>query len=124
MYGTNDSKSPQAVEAAMQNLSAVIDSCAEFGTVPILATIPPRGYDKEKQDGQLRFNQALIKLCREKKVPVSYCYEEMIRHDLKQMLGDGVHLTAGPGNDAAGDALWKTLQQIYFALRDQSASWR
>ncbi|HUU21356.1 MAG TPA: GDSL-type esterase/lipase family protein, partial [Phycisphaerae bacterium] len=62
MYGTNDSKSPQAVEAAMANLSAVIDSCEKFGTVPILATIPPRGFDKDKQDGQAQFNAALVKL--------------------------------------------------------------
>ena len=124
MYGTNDSKGAEAVKQAMENLSDVIDACVEFGTVPVLATIPPRGYSKDKQDGQLRFNQALIKLCREKKVPVSYCFEEMIAQDLKQMLSDGVHLQPATGNDAAGSALWKTLQQVCFALRDSSGSWR
>lgn len=123
MYGTNDSKSVEAVKGAMENLSAVIDSCANFGTVPILATIPPRGYDKDRQDGQIRFNEALVKLCREKKVPVSYCFEEMMQRDLKQMLGDGVHLQSTTGNDAAGEALRKTIRQIYFALRDPSGSW-
>ncbi len=124
MYGTNDSKSAEAVKAAMENLAAVIDACEKFGTVPILATIPPRGYDKGKQEDQELFNEALIKLCRGRNVPVSYCYEEMMRHELKQMLGDGVHLTPGEGNDAAGAALWKTMQEIYFALRDTSGSWR
>jgi lysophospholipase L1-like esterase len=118
MYGTNDSKSPEAVQQAMQNLEAVIDKCAAFGTVPILATIPPRGYDKAKQEGQIRFNRALIELCRAKKVPISYCFEEMMQRDLRQMLGDGVHLRPQEGNDAAGEALWKTMQQVYFALRD------
>jgi lysophospholipase L1-like esterase len=123
MYGTNDDKSPQAVTAAMENLAHVIDACAKRGAVPVLATIPPRGYSKEKQDGQKRFNEALIKLCREKKVPISYCYEEMMTHDLRKMLSDGVHLTPGPGNDAAGRALLKTFRQVYWALRDKSDSW-
>ena len=123
MYGTNDAKNPEAVEQAMQNLGAVIDACAGFGTVPILATIPPRGYDKQQQDGQLRFNTALIELCRAKRVPISYCFEEMMQRDLRQMLVDGVHLRPREGNDAAGEALRKTMQQVYFALRDSSAAW-
>ena len=121
MYGTNDSKSPQAVAAAMANLSAVIDSCETLGTLPILATIPPRGFDKNKQDGQARFNAALVKLCRGRKVPISYCYEEMMGRDLRKMLGDGVHLTPRDGNNAAGAALLRTMRQVYFALRDRPA---
>jgi hypothetical protein len=35
-----------------------------------------------------------------------------------------VHLTPVPGNDAAGEALWKTFQQIGFALRDRSQEWK
>ena len=62
-------------------------------------------------------------MCRGKKVPVSYCFEEMMGRDLRKMLGDGVHLKPTTGNDAAGDALLKTVQQIYFALRDTSSSW-
>ncbi len=122
MYGTNDSKSPEAVRQAIQNLEAVIDACDAFGTVPILATIPPRGYDKEKQEGQVRFNNALIELCHAKKVPISYCFEEMMQRDLRRMLGDGVHLTPQDGNDAAGEALWKTMQHVSFALRDAGDS--
>ena len=106
----------------MQNLEAVIDKCAAFGTVPILATIPPRGYDKAKQEGQIRFNRALTELCRAKKVPISYCFEEMMQRDLRQMLGDGVHLRPEEGNAAAGEALWKTMQQVYFAQRDTGGS--
>jgi len=124
MWGTNDSKSAPAVKQAMENLSALIDTCADFGTVPILATIPPRGFNKDKQDGQVRFNAALVKLCRAKKVPISYCFEEMMKRDLKQMLGDGTHLRSGPGNDAAGETLLRTMRQVCFALRDTAASWK
>ncbi len=123
MYGTNDAKSPEAVRAAMENLSAVIVACQQAGTVPVLATIPPRGYDKTRQDDQVRFNQALVGLCREKRVPVSYCFEELMTRDLKQVLGDGVHLTPQAGNDAAGAALRRTIDQVYFALRDSSEAW-
>jgi hypothetical protein len=123
MYGTNDAKDPDHVGRAMANLGAVIDACAAAGTVPVLATIPPRGYDPAKQGDQARFNLALVELCRARKVPVSYCFEEMIGRDLKEMLSDGVHLTPGPGNDAAGEALGKTMEQVYFALRDPSADW-
>lgn len=124
MWGTNNSKGEAAVKAGMADMSALIDTCAAFGTVPIIATIPPRGFSKDKQDGQVRFNKALVDLCRSKKVPVSYCFEEMMRHDLKAMLGDGVHLKPGTGNDAAGEALTKTMRQVYFALRDTSGAWK
>jgi lysophospholipase L1-like esterase len=107
----------------MANLAAVIDSCAQNGTVPVLATIPPRGFDKSKQEGERRYNEAVIALCREKKVPVSYCFEEMMEYDLKQVLGDGVHLVPSSGNDIAGQALARTMEQVYFALRDTCAAW-
>jgi len=124
MYGTNDSKSPEAVQKAMQNLQAVVDACVQAGTIPILATIPPRGFDREKQQGETRFNEALVRLGRENKVPVSYCFEEMMGRDLRKMLSDGVHLVPESGNDAAGEALAKTIEQVYFSLRDSSADWK
>jgi len=123
MYGTNDSKRAGTVAGSVANMAAVVDACVAAGTVPIITTIPPRRFDKKKQDGQIRFNEALVKMCRGKKVPVSYCFEEMMGRDLRKMLGDGVHLKPTTGNDAAGDALLKTVQQIYFALRDTSSSW-
>ena len=39
---------------------------------------------------------------------------------LEAMLYDGVHLSPNPGNDAAGEALWKTFQQI--GLRCKTAA--
>jgi len=124
MWGTNNSKSEAAVKPAMEDMSALIDTCAKHGTVPIVATIPPKGFNKDKQDGQVRFNAALVKLCRKKKVPISYSFELMMQRDLRQMLGDGTHLKPVPGNDAAGEALFKTAQQVYWVLRDTSGTWK
>jgi hypothetical protein len=114
MYGTNDRGD---VRTSMRNLAVVIDACLEAGTVPIMATIPPRGYSK-RQGNQEAFNRALIALARERKVPVSYVFEEMMQHDLQRILSDGVHLTPEIGNDVAGRALRRTMDQVYFALRD------
>jgi len=123
MFGTNDSKNTQSVQGSMKNLAYVIDACAKHGTVPVVATIPPRGYQLD-QPGERHYNAQLIKLCRMKKVPISYVFEAMIPKDLKTMLGDGVHLTSGPGNAAAGDALRKTFDQIAWALRDTCRTWK
>jgi hypothetical protein len=51
--------------------------------------------------------------------PISYVFEEMVGRDLHEVLRDGAHLAPEPGNAAAGEALWKTIQQVYFALRDK-----
>jgi hypothetical protein len=115
MYGTNDRGD---VRASMRNLAAVIDACVASGTVPIVATIPPRGYSKRQGD-QESFNRALIELARAQRVPVSYVFEEMMQHDLNGILSDGIHLTPEMGNDVAGRALRKTMDQVYFALRDK-----
>jgi hypothetical protein len=120
MYGTNDQERGESVTTGMRNLGAVVDACVEFGTIPVLATIPPRGFDKRSQQGQERFNRALSALGRQKRVPVSYAFEEMMRHDLKEILSDGIHLQPGSGNEAAGRALRQTMDQVYFALRDSS----
>jgi len=124
MWGTNNSKAETAIPPAMEDMAAIIDACAAHGTVPIVATIPPKRFDKAKQDGQERYNTALVKLCRDKKVPISYCFELMMQRDLRQMLGDGTHLKPTTGNDTAGEALYRTMQQVYFALRDTRGSWK
>ena len=123
MYGTNDVERRVSISDAMRNLGVVLDTCIEFGTVPILATIPPRGFDKRDQRSQEQFNRAVAELGRTKHVAVSYVFEEMMRHDLKAMLYDGIHLQPESGNDAAGRALRQTMDQVYYALRDASGRW-
>ncbi len=123
LYGTNDQERGVSESASMRNLGSVIDACLEFGTVPVVTTIPPRGDNKRRQGDQERFNRALMELARRKQVPVSYAFEEMMRHELNEMLFDGVHLQPEAGNDAAGRALRLTMDQVYFALRDTSGTW-
>jgi lysophospholipase L1-like esterase len=123
MYGTNDVEHGLPNAYSMGNLEAIIDTAIMAGTVPIVATIPPRGYDKRSQEHQERFNSALIELARRKRVPVSYVFEEMMTQDLLAMLYDGVHLQPDTGNDAAGRALSRTMNEVYFALRDNGACW-
>jgi hypothetical protein len=122
MYGTNDLER-ESVSTSMRHMAAIIDACVEAGTIPIVATIPPKGFDRGEQQGPERFNRALVDLARQKRVPVSYVFDEMMRHDLKAMLYDGIHLQPETGNDAAGRALRRTMDQVYFALRDTSANW-
>lgn len=123
LYGTNDQGRGMSESQSMRNLGAVIDACLEFGTIPVLTTIPPRGDNKGRQGDQERFNRAVMELGGRKQVPVSYAFEEMMRHELKEMLFDGLHLQPEAGNDAAGRALRRTMDQVYFALRDTSGRW-
>ena len=123
LYGTNDQEIRASVPESMRNLTTVVDACLAFGTVPVLTTIPPRGYDKRSQGDQERFNRALMELGRKKQVPVSYAFEEIMLHDLNDMLFDGVHLHPEAGNDAVGRALRRTMDQVYFAMRDASGTW-
>jgi lysophospholipase L1-like esterase len=122
MYGTNDQAYGDPVGQSMRNLTTIIDACTSAGTVPIVATIPPRGYNPRSQGGQERFNRSLIELARQKQVPVSYVFEAMIKEDLRTVLSDGIHLTPARGNDLAGQALRETMDQVYFALRDTASA--
>jgi lysophospholipase L1-like esterase len=124
MYGTNDVGQGLPVSQSMRHLSSIVDACLESGTIPILATIPPRGYNARSQGDQERYNRAVVELARKRRVPVSYVFEEMMQHDLKEdVLSDGIHLRPERGNDLAGRALRQTMDQVYFALRDTSGSW-
>jgi lysophospholipase L1-like esterase len=123
MYGTNDQERGASISGSMRNLAAIVDACLEFGSIPVLATIPPRGYNKRNQQGQERYNRAVAELGRQKRVPVSYVFEEMMQEDLKAMLYDGVHLHPVAGNETAGRALRRTMDEVYFALRDTSGQW-
>jgi hypothetical protein len=122
MYGTNDLER-EAVATSMRHLAAIMDACVDAGTIPIVATIPPKGFEKRDQQGPERFNRALVELARQKRVPVSHVFDEMMRHDLKAVLYDGIHLQPEAGNEAAGRALRRTMDQVDFALRDASGAW-
>ena len=118
MYGTNDVDRGRSTAESMRDLTAIVDACLQAGTIPVLATIPPRGFNARSQGDQTRYNQGVARLGQQKRVPVSYVFEEMIQQDLRTVLDDGIHLTPERGNDLAGRALRQTMDQVYFALRE------
>ena len=123
MYGTNDVARNAPLSESVRHLAVMIDACVEAGTVPVLATIPPRGFDKNNQQEPQRFNRALVELARKKRIPVSYVFDEIMRHDLRAMLYDGIHLQPQAGNEAVGRSLRETMDQVFFALRDNNGRW-
>ena len=47
LYGTNNNKAEERIPAAMGDLAAIVKACEANGTVPVLGTIPPRGWTPE-----------------------------------------------------------------------------
>ena len=122
MAGSADDKStPAAVAKAVARLSAAVDVCLRNGTVPILATIPP--YHGADQSEEKRFNEALVKMARKKRVPVSYCFEALTAAGADKVFTETGSLSPA-GVDAAAGALRETFDQIRWAARDSSGRLR
>lgn len=92
MWGTNDLGGFD-VPTYTNNMRQVIEACKNYGTIPLLTTIPPRrGYDVKSAD----FAQAMRDLAIEQKVPlIDYNQEILTRQptnwDGTLISGDGVH---------------------------------
>ncbi|MCJ8331102.1 MAG: hypothetical protein HRT89_07945 [Lentisphaeria bacterium] len=122
LYGTNNSKKDKALAPAMADMSAIIKACEANGTVVIIATIPPRGFQDPKSTGENNFNDKLKELATRLKVPVADIFEDIQTFGPDQrgkfISKDGVHWTA-TGMDIAGRSWGKALRQVRFVLRDQ-----
>jgi len=120
MYGTNNNKAEKALPQAMDDLLAIAKSCENHGTIPIIATIPPRGFRDPQSKPEARFNEALIKTCRENKIPIAYVFEAFqAGGDRRKLLaGDGVHLVSG-GWGVTGPAWAEAMKQVNFVLLDR-----
>ena len=120
LYGTNNSKSAKAIEAAMEDLLAIAKTCETSGTIPIIGTIPPRGFGDPASKPEANYNAALVKTCRANKIPIAYIFEEMQAQPdrRKQLAGDGVHW-AGEGFVTASRAWKKAMEQVTFVLLDR-----
>ncbi|MBM4036801.1 MAG: hypothetical protein FJ291_34135, partial [Planctomycetes bacterium] len=123
LYGTNNSKAPKDLPPAMEDLLAIAASCEKRGTVPIIGTIPPRGFNDPKSEPEARYNEALIKACREARVPIAYVFEEFLKFEQKGnrrtlLADDGVHYIGG-GWEATARAWAATMAQVRFALLDR-----
>jgi lysophospholipase L1-like esterase len=119
LYGTNNNKREDQLPAAMDDLAAITKACEQHGTVPVLGTIPPRGWTAESAP-EANFNRHVAELCRQHKIPTGYIFEDFLAAGdrRKYMGGDGVHWR-GEGMEIAARAWGKTLDQIRFVLRDR-----
>lgn len=123
LYGTNNSKAAKDIPPAMADLLAIAASCEKRGTVPVIGTIPPRGFNDPRSEPEARYNEALIKTCREAKIPVAYILEEFLEFEKKGdrrtlLAGDGVHYIGG-GWEATARAWAAAVAQVRFALLDR-----
>ena len=120
LFGTNNSKSPQAIEQAMKDLETIASTAAERGIIPILGTIPPRGFNDPESKPEAAYNQALVETCRRLRIPCGHLFEEYQRHpDLRKLIADdGVHNTREGMQTSA--RVWKrVVDQVNFVLRDR-----
>jgi len=123
LYGTNNSKDPKAIPPAMEDLLAIAASCEKRDTVPVIGTIPPRGFNDPKSEPEARYNEALIKACREAKIPIAYVFVEFLQFEVtgdrrKLLADDGVHYIGG-GWEATSRAWAAAMAQVRFALLDR-----
>jgi len=121
LYGTNNAKDQSAIQAAMADMLAMTKECADNGTVPIIATIPPRGFTDPYSKPEADYNAALIKTCRNHQLPVAYLFEEVQAHpDRRKLLAnDGVHW-ANEGFPTSSRAWKKAMDQVTFVLLDRA----
>ena len=120
LYGTNNSKSAKAIEAAMEDLLAIAKACETNGTIPIIGTIPPRGFSDPASKPEANYNAAVIKTCRANRIPIAYIFEDLQKQPDRRKLiaGDGVHFISG-GWAVVGPAWNDVLRQVNFVLLDR-----
>jgi len=123
LYGTNNSKAAKDIPPAMEDLLAIAASCEKRGTVPLIGTIPPRGFNDPKSEPEANYNAALVKACREAKLPIAYIFEEFLKFEAKGdrrtlLADDGVHYIGG-GWEATSRAWAAAMAQVSFALFDR-----
>ena len=120
LLGTNNSKSDKALPLAMADIKAMVTSCERRGTVPIVATIPPRGFRDPASKPEARYNAELITTCRAEKIPLCYLFEyfQSLPDRRKLLAGDGVHWQ-GEGFPATGRIWKRAMDQVNFVLLDR-----
>lgn len=120
LYGTNNLKGPEAIKTAMQDVLAMARACEANGTVPVLGTIPPRGFTDPTSAPEARYNAALIQMAQANQLPIAYLFQDFqALPDRRQLLAnDGVHWDKA-GFFAASRVWKKVMDQVTFALLDR-----
>ncbi len=121
LYGTNNSKDSAAIQRAMDDMLAMARACERNGTVPLVATIPPRGFVDPTSAPEARYNAALIETMQANRIPVAYLFREFqAEPDRKRLLyRDGIHWHS-EGFVVAARAWQKAMAQVRFAILDRS----
>jgi lysophospholipase L1-like esterase len=117
LFGTNNSKNARSIAAAMADLVAIAKACEKNGTVPVIGTIPPRGFSDPESKPEKTYNAALAKTCRANNIPVAYIFEvhqESGVNRRKLLSGDGVHTIKG-GWLCIGQAWRAAMAQVRLA---------
>lgn len=121
LFGTNNNKHPRNLPAAMDDLLAIAKACEQNGTVPVIGTIPPRGFRDPESKPEAGFNAALMKMCRDNKIPIAYIFEAYQNSGVdrrKLLAGDGVHTVSG-GWVCMGKAWRAAMDHVRYALLDR-----
>lgn len=124
LLGTNNVRgqthSKKALQGWVDDLEAIVKKAKARGTVPLLGTIPPRGFDDPRSRPEAEFNERLIERARELQIPVAYIFEEIEQGGSRRKFiwKDGVHWTPA-GMEAAARAWGKAMHQVGFALRHE-----
>jgi len=73
LFGTNDRSA--GVTTFTTNMREIVQTCKDYGTIPILTTVPPLSPDKTDM---LRFVEAIRTLAQEEQVPLIDYYEAIM----------------------------------------------
>lgn len=120
LYGTNNGKGRGSNRAAMGDLQAMSRACAAAGAVPIVATIPPRGFTDPASKPEAEYNEDLVKTFRAARTPVAYLFESLQKQPDRRtfLAGDGVHWDRQAFRLSA--EVWRdVMSQVRFALLDR-----
>jgi lysophospholipase L1-like esterase len=119
LFGTNNRKNPASIPAAMADMEAIVQSCAAHGSIPIIGTIPPRGFKDPDSAPEAEFNRQLIEMAGRQKIPAAYIFESIQAAGPRQQFiaRDGVHWNAA-GMELAARAWARAVEQVRFTLRD------
>ncbi len=117
LYGTNNGKGKGANRAAMDDLRAMTAACAATGAVPVVATIPPKGFTDPASRPEAEYNDALVSTFRAARTPVAYLFEALQQQPDRHtfLAGDGVHWDRQAFRMSA--EVWRdVMAQVRFAL--------
>lgn len=122
LFGTNNVRGSMQdrskMEDWMQDLQGIVRKAESRGTVAVLGTIPPRGFNDPQSKPEAAFNELLLEKARQWQVPVAYIFQAIQDAGPRKeyLAGDGVHWSS-KGMQVAGQAWAETMRQVEFALR-------